>query len=314
MESKYFHLLSSIFLILLLNPFPVVLTLSEHDSKIPSSPLDFLNNMIGSRKGNSTKGLSQLKKYLSKLGYVSYHNDKHENDDLFDDNLELAIKLYQKFFKLKVNGVLDDNTVNKMKQPRCGVPDFFAHDKKAEFENLVHSKYTFFPGKISIGASHYTFFSGAPKWPPEKRNLTYSFPPGERTDVNASTLDATDMWASVSDFRFSYIEDYNQADIKISFQRGAHGDEAPFDGRGGVLAHAFSPPDGTLHYDADEDWVYDTVKDEFDVLTVGLHELGHVLGLGHSSDDGAIMWPYIGSGERKGLGKDDKNGIRALYS
>ncbi|GFQ03110.1 metalloendoproteinase 1 [Phtheirospermum japonicum] len=215
---------------------------------------------------------------------INYNNANptHENhDDLFDDALESAITNYQNFFKLTVTGFLDADTANQLGRPRCGVPD-----------NGIRS----------------------PKWPPEKRNLTYSFPPGERTDANSSTLDATDMWASVSNFRFSYIEDYNQADIKIAFLRRDHGDGNPFDGPKGILAHAFGPPDGRLHFDEDEDWVYGTVKDEFDILTVGLHELGHVLGLGHSTDDGAIMWPYVGSGERKGLGKDDKNGIRALYS
>ncbi|KAL7084556.1 hypothetical protein ACP275_14G230300 [Erythranthe tilingii] len=102
-------------------------------------------------------------------------------------------------------------------------------------------------------------------------------------------------------------------DIKISFQVWDHKDGSPFDGRGGILAHAFAPSDGRLHFDGDEVWVDGVVPGKFDLQTIGLHELGHVLGLGHTTDGGAIMTPTLGSGFRKGLGQDDINGIKALY-
>ncbi len=42
-----------------------------------------------------------------------------------------------------------------------------------------------------------------------------------------------------------------------------------------------------------------------------LHELGHSLGLGHSTDPSAIMFPFIGGTNQ--LGADDIAGIRFLY-
>ncbi|KAL8500031.1 hypothetical protein ACS0TY_019866 [Phlomoides rotata] len=60
-------------------------------------------------------------------------------------------------------------------------------------------------------------------------------------------------------------------------------------------------------------WVDGVVPGRFDIQTVGLHELGHVLGLGHSTDHNAIMWPFTDIGSRKGLGEDDFKGIFALY-
>lgn len=51
---------------------------------------------------------------------------------------------------------------------------------------------------------------------------------------------------------------------------------------------------------------------DFDIETVMLHENGHVVGLGHSSDTSAVMYAYYQS-VRHTLGADDINGVSALY-
>jgi hypothetical protein len=50
----------------------------------------------------------------------------------------------------------------------------------------------------------------------------------------------------------------------------------------------------------------------FDLQTVYLHENGHVVGLGHSNDTSAIMYPSYQQADCT-LGQDDRNGIRAIY-
>ncbi|KAF5196212.1 Metalloendoproteinase [Thalictrum thalictroides] len=109
-------------------------------------------------------------------------------------------------------------------------------------------------------------------------------------------------------------EDFNTADITIGSHSMDHGDGNPFDGQGGTLAHAFAPTNGRFHYDADENWATEPITGYYDLYTIALHEIGHLLGLHHSSVEGAIMYPSIASGVRKELHGDDVQGIRALYN
>ena len=62
------------------------------------------------------------------------------------------------------------------------------------------------------------------------------------------------MWADVTPLTFQEVEANEEADFVIIFGRGNHGDNYPFDGRGGVLAHAFFPRNGRVHFDDAEPW------------------------------------------------------------
>ena len=112
---------------------------------------------------------------------------------------------------------------------------------------------------------------------------------------------------------FSEVD--RQADITIGFFSGEHGDGEGFDGVLGTLAHAFAPPDGRLHLDADERWSLAGFSDTaVDLESVAVHEIGHVLGLGHSTVPQSIMFPTIRIGKRRlELDNDDVAGIQNLY-
>jgi len=64
------------------------------------------------------------------------------------------------------------------------------------------------------------------------------------------------MWSDVSALTFSETSDV--PDIELKFASRSHEDDYPFDGRGGVLAHAYYPTGlpigGDAHFDEDEWW------------------------------------------------------------
>ncbi|EOY32555.1 Matrixin family protein, putative [Theobroma cacao] len=299
------------FTLLLFLPMLFQAVLADSNEKKPS-PFEFLQHLQGCHKGEKVKDIHKLKKYLESFGYLSYSkNETHANDDDFDDFLESAIRTYQLNYNLKTTGTLDSKTVSKMMTSRCAVADItngttgMRSGKKRQHPAGSKSFHT---------VAHYAFFPGNPKWPDSKSHLTYAFLPGTRADAINPVVRAFQTWAANTHFSFSRTQDYTNADITISFESRDHADGNPFDGPDGTLAHAFAPTNGRFHYDADEQWSVSVTPGAYHLETIALHEIGHLLGLHHSSVEGAIMYPTFMAGESKGLHGDDIQGIRALYN
>lgn len=100
--------------------------------------------------------------------------------------------------------------------------------------------------------------------------------------------------------------------IDVRFEMGEHGDGDPFDGPGGVLAHAYFPEfGGDLHFDESERWT--NSEQGTNLFAVSLHEIGHVLGLEHSEKPDAIMAPVYKYTPNMKLTPDDIIGVHAIY-
>ncbi|GLT40048.1 hypothetical protein SLA2020_142060 [Shorea laevis] len=271
---------------------------------------DVFHNFTGCHSGEKVNGLFKLKKYFCRFGYIPDVGSNFTDD--FDNALEAALRTYQKNFNLNVTGQLDDQTLQQIMRPRCGNAD------------IVNGTTSMNSGKMSSArlhtTAHYSFFPGTPRWPDGKRDLTYAFFDNLAADVKSVFSRAFNRWAAVTPLTFTLVDSLVSADIRIGFFEGDHGDGQPFDGALGTLAHAFAPPAGRFHLDAAENW---SVTDNgstsaqssaFDLESVAVHEIGHLLGLGHSSVKGSIMYPTISSGVRKvELAKDDVRGIQELY-
>uniref|UniRef100_A0A8D3BQH9 Matrix metallopeptidase 30 n=1 Tax=Scophthalmus maximus TaxID=52904 RepID=A0A8D3BQH9_SCOMX len=232
-----------------------------------------------------SKAQDYLSQFFSDVGVSAPSSVWRSSLDSFEDTL----RKMQEFFGMEVTGHLDSNTLEVMAQPRCGFTD----------------------------VTRYGHFDGQPKW--DKTLVTYRItnytPDLNQGDVDAAIAKALKLYSDITPLDFKQINS-GTADIMIIFKRRDHGDFAPFDGQGGVLAHAFSPGEGhggDTHFDDDEKWTL--TSSGANLFLVAAHEFGHALGLAHSQVQTALMFPiykYVNTEGYK-LPDDDRLGIQAIY-
>lgn len=145
------------------------------------------------------------------------------------------------------------------------------------------------------------------RWP-EPLEVRYAIEPGEgpldAQRFRVGIERALRTWERASGARFVPVTPA-EADLTLGWRRGRHGD-CPSFGVDGSRAHTggLGPPT-FVHFDAERAW-----PDASTLAAAAVHELGHVLGLGHSPDPRAAL--FAGR-TALALGAADLAGVHSLY-
>ncbi len=139
----------------------------------------------------------------------------------------------------------------------------------------------------------------------------------DQSAFEAAIETALDAWASVANIHFTQT-------TRQGLSNSLDFTSQSIDGTGGTLAQAYYPDDihrsglaGDVQFDAAESWENgnDQAAAAFDMVLVAVHEIGHALGLDHSSLVGSVMYPSIAATQAfTSLSASDISAIQQLYA
>lgn len=238
------------------------------------------------RRGDQHPAVGEVQGFLERYGYL---RPEGAEPGVIDEATSQALVAYQRFHGLPESGDLEPVVRDLMIRPRCGNPD------------LV--------GGIAFDL----------ETPQSHLDLTFAFGRGTADLDGTAELEpvrsAFATWAATGHFAFRETGWEDNPDFHLSWTSPGDPD---FDLQSSDLAHANYPsaaPHQHLHFN--DSWNWNTLAYLFfaiDIETVALHEIGHLLGLKHSSVPGSVMQAeYDPNTAHRVLHADDLAALDALY-
>jgi hypothetical protein len=211
-------------------------------------------------------------------------------EDVFDKQTEAGLLALQERSGLLPTGIADEPTRALLQSSRCGVPDGLRSPGAAgSFDKFAHN------GLVLSNAS------------PIRWRLLESFSVDgiPLAQVRAAITSAFASWSQQTHLSFTEVTS-GTATIRIQF--------AFLDGIDG-LASPQADGSWVITFNSDRTWsvTNPTPAGMLDIQSVGVHEIGHALGLDHSSFLSSVMWPFTAKGLDRVLSKDDNAAISSLY-
>ena len=132
--------------------------------------------------------------------------------------------------------------------------------------------------------------------------------------------DAFAQWENYGNFNFSQVGDNGSPLDSGNYQQGSpnFGDIriGGYPMASNILAYTLLPPpnnggsdSGDIFFNTAIPW---KINNDYDLETVAIHEIGHDVGLGESSDVNASMYTYY-NGVQQQLNTDDVDGVQAIW-